>query len=29
MFAEAEDIDVPHYYHFVVVFSEYSIVNDI
>jgi len=29
MFAETKDINVSHYYHFVVVLGEYGVVNDI
>jgi hypothetical protein len=29
MFAETEDINIPYYYHFVVVLGEYGVVNDI
>ena len=29
MFAKAENIDVPHYYHFVMVLREYGVVDDI
>jgi hypothetical protein len=29
VFAETEDIYVPHYYHFVVVLGEYGVVDDI